>query len=153
MISPEFDNDQQIIIEFTEMHCKECQNYQIGGFEETFSGISGNSKCDSGSCEINEKNVFHFGNVYGKKEENIGNILAEVTLNNEAVSWITDGRFTNGKKYECTNTYQNMINIIDNYGEAVKVSLDNKDFTFILNPRIDKIFKEGPNPISKDLIL
>lgn len=55
-------------------------------------------------------------------------------MNNRAIAWKTDEHFTAFKRYECSNTYQNMIDIMDNNGEMIKVELEDKDFTFILNP-------------------
>lgn len=55
-------------------------------------------------------------------------------MNNRAISWKTDENFTAYETYECSNTYQNMIDIMDDNGEIIKVELEDKDFTFILNP-------------------
>lgn len=55
-------------------------------------------------------------------------------MNNRVIVWKTDEHFTAYKTYECSNTYQNMIDVMDNHGEMIKVDLDDKDFTFILNP-------------------
>lgn len=55
-------------------------------------------------------------------------------MNNRAIVWKTDEHFTAYKTYECSNVYQNMIDVMDNHGKMIKVDLADKDFTFILNP-------------------
>lgn len=55
-------------------------------------------------------------------------------MNNRVIVWKTDKHFTAYKTYECSNVYQNMIDVLDNHGEMIKVDLEDKDFTFILNP-------------------
>ena len=55
-------------------------------------------------------------------------------MNNKAIAWKTDDHFTAYKTYECSNTYQNAIDIMDDNGEMISVELEDKDFTFILNP-------------------
>ena len=58
-------------------------------------------------------------------------------MNNKAIAWKTDDHFTAYKTYECSNTYQNAIDIMDDHGEMIKVELEDKDFTLILNPYED----------------
>ena len=55
-------------------------------------------------------------------------------MNNKAISWKSDEHFTKCKLYDCSNVYNNMIDIMDNEGKMIKVDLEDKDFTFILNP-------------------
>lgn len=55
-------------------------------------------------------------------------------MNNKAIAWKSDDHFTAYKTYECSNTYQNMIDVMDNNGEMIATELEDKDFTFILNP-------------------
>lgn len=55
-------------------------------------------------------------------------------MNNKAIAWKTDDHFTAYKTYECSNTYQNVIDIMDDNGAMIKVELEDNDFTFILNP-------------------
>lgn len=55
-------------------------------------------------------------------------------MNNRAMAWKTGEHFTAYKIYECSNVYQNMIDVMDDSGEMIAVDLADKDFTFILNP-------------------
>jgi hypothetical protein len=54
---------------------------------------------------------------------------------NKALCWKTDIHFTEGKEYNCTDTYGSMIAVLDNHNEPIKVGLDDPDFTFMLNVR------------------
>lgn len=54
---------------------------------------------------------------------------------NKAISWKTDEHFTDGKEYECSCTYNNMIEVLDNNGKLIQVGLEDPDFTFMLNVR------------------
>lgn len=54
---------------------------------------------------------------------------------NKAIAWKTDEHFTDGKEYECSCTYNNMIEIVDDSGELIQVGLDDPGFTIMLNVR------------------
>lgn len=56
----------KILIDYEEMKCSECPNWDIGGFDEHFCGITGQSKGNSTKCTSSEKNVFDHGTVYDK---------------------------------------------------------------------------------------
>ena len=70
-------------------------------------------------------------------------------MQNEAISWRTDEYFTAGKKYLCGTLDGNMIEVFDNDNKPVWVGIDDKDFTFILNPvPIDNLTDEQKKSLS-----
>ncbi|WP_373261896.1 hypothetical protein [Hungatella hathewayi] len=134
-----FTEDQmdsmQVLIDYEERQCKNCPNRLIGAFDEGFCNISGYSKSENSNCEATEKNIFKYGNVYGKDIKKDMPTETKEKLNNQAIAWKSDAHFTEGKRYECTNTYNNMIDILDDHGKSVAIDLEDRDFTFILYPR------------------
>lgn len=130
----------QVLMDYEERQCQNCPNRIIGAFDEGFCNISGCRKTETNSCEISEKNVLKYGNVYGNSDE-----LKGKQLNNQVIAWNSDEHFTAGKRYECTNPNHNMVDVIDDYGKTVTIDLEDKDFTFILCPRdiVLKGFTDG----------
>lgn len=54
----------KILIDYEEMKCAECTNWGLGGFDQHFCKITGETKGGKCSCGSSEKNVFDHGNVY-----------------------------------------------------------------------------------------
>ena len=52
---------------------------------------------------------------------------------NFAIARKTDEHFVAGKRYECTNTYGNFIDVLSEDQELVKVDLSDAEFLFVLN--------------------
>lgn len=60
------DEYVKILIDYEEMKCSQCPNWDMGGFDEHFCRITGQRKGSSSSCDLSEKNAFDHGNVYEK---------------------------------------------------------------------------------------
>lgn len=56
----------KILIDYEEMKCGQCPNWSIGGFDQHYCKVTGQSKGNKSSCDSSEKNVFDHGNVYDK---------------------------------------------------------------------------------------
>lgn len=54
----------KILIDYEEMKCSECPNWGIGGFDQHFCGITGQSNGSNSGCTSSERNVFEHGTVY-----------------------------------------------------------------------------------------
>lgn len=54
----------KILVDYEPMKCCDCQNWDIGGFDQHFCGITGVSKASTSSCDKSEQNVFDHGTVY-----------------------------------------------------------------------------------------
>lgn len=52
---------------------------------------------------------------------------------NFAIARKTDEHIVDGHRYNCTNTYNNFIDVLDEHKEFVKVDLSDPDFLFVLN--------------------
>lgn len=52
---------------------------------------------------------------------------------NFAIARKTDEHFVAGKRYECTNTYGNFIDILSEDQKLIKVDLSDPEFLFVLN--------------------
>lgn len=56
----------KILIDYEEMKCSQCPNWSIGGPDQYYCKVTGQSKGNNSSCDSSEKNVFDHGNVYDK---------------------------------------------------------------------------------------
>ena len=56
----------KILIDYEEMKCGQCPNWSIGGFDQHYCRVTGQSKGSNSSCDSSEKNVFDHENVYDK---------------------------------------------------------------------------------------
>lgn len=54
---------------------------------------------------------------------------------NKVISWKTDEHFTDGKEYECSYIYNNMVDVLGNDGKLIHVGIEDTDFTFLFNVR------------------
>ena len=54
----------KILIDYEDMKCSQCPNWENGGFDTHFCDITGQSKGGNHTCTSSEKNVFDHGNVY-----------------------------------------------------------------------------------------
>lgn len=54
----------KILIDYEDMKCGECPNWKIGGFDQHFCDMTGQSKGSNSGCTSSEKNVFDHGTVY-----------------------------------------------------------------------------------------
>lgn len=52
---------------------------------------------------------------------------------NFAIARKTDEHFVAGKRYECTNTYDNFIDVLSEDQKLIKIDLSDADFLFVLN--------------------
>jgi hypothetical protein len=56
---------------------------------------------------------------------------------NKAICLKTDVHFTSGTEYECTDAYaiyeDVMVDILDDYGELIHVSINDSDFDFMFD--------------------
>jgi len=52
---------------------------------------------------------------------------------NFAIARKTDEHFVAGHRYNCINTYNNFIDVLDEHKEFVKADLSDPDFLFVLN--------------------
>ncbi len=56
----------KILIDYEDMKCGDCPNWKIGGFDQHFCDMTGQSKGINSRCTSSEKNVFDHGTVCDK---------------------------------------------------------------------------------------
>lgn len=143
---------KHVLMEYETRHCKDCRNCSMDLFDENFCNITGGSKSETSSCDVNEKNVFKYGNVYGKREEKDHSAMEKEILNNQVIAWKSDDHFTEGKVYKCSMPCRNIVYVTDDCGNTVTIDLKNKDFTFTLYPRDSDCYRQMEERLD-DLII
>lgn len=63
-----------------------------------------------------------------------GTLIASNTFINYALSHIDNERFTKGAVYQCSQVQDDCIRIIADNGKEVRVSINDADFSFKINP-------------------
>lgn len=64
-----------------------------------------------------------------------GTLIASNTFINYALSHITEGGFTKGKVYKCSQIENDFTRIVSDNGKEVRVNINDPDFSFKINPK------------------